>query len=84
MNSKFLHVLLLLIMVTFTVTSFAQVDPSTRIPPDVDDSGGAGSSACHCSEPRCGCANAPVGYVLTYNCACGTETCTRSCVYSPL
>lgn len=35
----------------------------------------------YCSKSQCGCAAAPLGFVLRYSCACGTHTCTRDCVY---
>jgi len=47
------------------------------------DSGSGGSSFCtYCSESRCGCASADVGYMLSFSCTCSSIQCTRSCTYT--
>jgi hypothetical protein len=51
---------------------------------DPGDGTGSGSGSCgYCSQSRCGCAPAPLGYVLYYECSCSSIQCTRSCDYYP-
>jgi hypothetical protein len=46
--------------------------------------GGSGAGSCtYCSQPHCGCAAPPVGYILYYDCACAPPGCSRSCDYVP-
>lgn len=45
--------------------------------PIVEEPGGCG----FCGLPKCGCTAPPPGYVLSFNCACGTVSCSRDCVY---
>ena len=47
-------------------------------------SGGTGGSCTYCSQARCGCASAPLGYMLSYSCACSSIQCDRTCEYTPI
>lgn len=55
-------------------------------PTPVDDpfgSGGSGSCT-YCSSDRCGCASAPLGFRLDFDCACSGTTCSHNCIYTPI
>lgn len=83
MRSRTSRLFVLITCLILASTMFGQ--PGVENPDP--DGGGGSSGSCGpgtCSLDRCGCASAPLGYRLTFSCACGTHSCTRSCVYEPL
>jgi len=83
MNRMVLRTCALLLVILFAMSASAQRDPNYDIPPPPDEGGGSGSSCSYCSQARCGCASAPLGYVLYYSCTCSSGTCSHSCSYEP-
>lgn len=80
MRSSIRNFVLLLIVVT-TLGVSAEV----RVKDPGDTGGGGGSGSCtYCSQSRCGCASAPLGYRLDYSCSCSSIDCNRSCDYTPI
>ena len=65
----------LLVVLLFTVPLIA--DDKEEVP-IVEEP----SSCNYCGQPRCGCASAPLGYVLTYSCTCASDSCSRTCDYT--
>ena len=76
------RILLVIVALSLTLSIYAMPDGG----PLVQDPGGttAGGSCTYCSQTRCGCASAPLGYRLDYSCTCSSLTCTRSCDYTPI
>jgi hypothetical protein len=66
----------------------ACVDENGEEVPCNDDpgtGGGGGGSCSYCTQYKCGCDAPPPGYRLSsWDCACGSATCTRTCTYVAL